>query len=484
MSAAKGLCLLMLLAPMTIGWSAHAGGGFLVFRWEPIDGADRYELVICEAPGCRQPALREVVRETSFRWPTLAQRKYHWKVRALGAQGEKGEWSALRAIQPVIVPRQPLAPVDGARVLVRKADQPVKFSWEPSKAVETYVLELAEEASFKQNVRTFETTSTEVEAPVSHGKTFYWRVRGTDVNGRGVPPGPRYRLEVGIEPPEPALPAASGVVERGAAATPLVTFRWASRPVQRYQLELRASGGEPQTHEILDAPEVSLPLASLGTYTWRVRGVEPETDWSPTVSFEVRALPEPTVAQAPALATAEAQERARTAGRVELAPRFGVFHGAGDFFVARGGLELGFTPAAFGQRLRLCLWTEAARHERRVSEEATGWTARSVLLTAPVGLFGHLRLPLPWATLYAGLGPMLTLERATQQVEALPPRDESWWSAGAGGVLGAERRLGPGSAFVELSGTLGTTHEGIAVHSASGAGIALGYRFRLTGGEE
>jgi hypothetical protein len=119
---------------------------------------------------------------------------YYWRVRVTRSstgQIAVSPWSPVSSfsIKPGFVVK---APVQGIQLLSPKdgcSDCPIKpaaLSWTPYKEATKYEVVLAKDPEFAQIVKraTTTTTSYQYEDALEYGKSYYWRVRSTEVNGK------------------------------------------------------------------------------------------------------------------------------------------------------------------------------------------------------------------------------------------------------------------------------------------------------------
>lgn len=119
---------------------------------------------------------------------------YWWRVRVIESttgQIATSPWSneTSFSIKPGFITK---TPVQGIELLSPKnsctgcAIQPTAFSWTPYKEADKYEFVLARDPSFMQVVKKATTTSTayEYKDALDYSSSYYWRVRGTEINGK------------------------------------------------------------------------------------------------------------------------------------------------------------------------------------------------------------------------------------------------------------------------------------------------------------
>jgi hypothetical protein len=175
----------------------------------------------------------------------------------------------------------------------------VILRWKPSTEAERYEVQIAADSAFArvvQSVTVEEPTYTWREYPAT---PHFWRVRVITASGRASAWSPARTIAVSLAAPTPLSPRAGAWVGVGARETP-VSFSWqACALCLEYVLEVGrdAELAEPvatwQGREL----EARLSLTGLGTFYWRVVGIDPAGQRSPSsaVVSLVLGLPAPTL---------------------------------------------------------------------------------------------------------------------------------------------------------------------------------------------
>jgi hypothetical protein len=291
-------------------------GAALVFRWQRLPGAAVYDIEIAEDRAFAKVVVRETVSVTEYRWHTLARRPHYWRVRGVDADGRKGVFSAPRVIGAVVGTPQLAAPAAGQRIGHGAEPPTVRLRWQRGgEALARYDLQVARDAAFTDVVLSRRVTGTEQAfRPPGPGR-YHWRVGGIDLHGQVVAPGDAREFVVFVETPRAVAPR-EGTSLPWAEGGVAVTLEWQPRPVRGFQVQVATDPAFKQlvVRERVPRTALSVRAPARGGYFWRVRGVEPETAWSPRGGFQiVLATPEP---EAPAEGGALAPGGA--GGRVDL----------------------------------------------------------------------------------------------------------------------------------------------------------------------
>jgi hypothetical protein len=276
----KGAWLLGLLISTAHAAEAPAKSA-LVLRWERIPGAVAYQLEVAEDPAFLKPVLRERTADTFYRWDIIARRDYYWRVRGIDNAGREGVLSEVMKIGSEVAPPVLGAPAAGARLEVAPGGA-LRLRWEGTAVLASYRVELAADAAFTREVVVLEAREPKLSLLPPRQGTTWWRVTGIDLQGQSTEPSEVRAFTVVPTAPEPAGP--ERVV--AAAAQQVVQVSWAPRDVSKYQVELVREGAAPLVVTTA-ALAADLEVTRAGRYTWRVRGMAPETSWSAPRPLEV-----------------------------------------------------------------------------------------------------------------------------------------------------------------------------------------------------
>jgi hypothetical protein len=559
-------------------YAADPKSSAIVLRWETISGASSYLLEIAEDRGFKRPVLKQSVNVNYFRWAIVARRDYFWRVRAVDAAGREGETSEPVRIGSEVAPPTLGAPEAGRRIAWANEAPRIVLSWQPSPIIARYTLEVADDARFTSEVVNQSLTGTELVFEPRRVGDFYWRVVGTDLEGRTTESSQTRKFVVFPAIPEPGQPrAAETIVFEGGTRQ---RFTWSARPVDTYELEIAAdSQFRKRLAQVAGAQSsANVELKVPGVMHWRVRGKSPETAWSAsqsftlvpaspqllepaegwagepeTSAFELRwaAVPQATsyelelrkdsergtalpltqtrhaleglepglyhwlvrakygsIASAPSaersfeLKPKEALAEATAVAPVVkdevppvlvqpapaapeppralyLAPRLGGVSNFGAVTTVVFSLELGYRFPSLERRLGVSLAGGYYTAAQSAADSGARVTAQSRLHAVPIELRVQYIQPTQAVDLTAAAGPSLYVLHALVSVPGQPSFSATAVSFGATLAVGAERHLGPGTLFAEVSYSLATRHTGLVETDPGGLGFALGYRIPI-----
>jgi len=493
-----------------IGGVAHAEAAArraIVLRWEAVPGVNAYIIEIAEDAQFKNIVVHTKVPQNYFKWATLAQRTYHWRVKSVDAEGRESEFSEVRTISAVVGAPDPTAPRNGATFSI--GDEPVRVAlrWSGAELVVQYDVEVARDAVFSDvagrgRIRDALGHSFTPDRPGS----YYWRVTGIDANGERTGTSPVQRFDVDVAAPRAKRPAEREEFEWG-VEEPKVQLRWSERPVARYEVQLARSQDftKVMTSQPSNQPALTVKPLGMGKQFWRVRGLEPETPWSKPASFNVvPAAPASIAATQPAsaaIAATQAASRpvvsattrpavaatrpavaatgptaAARAPSLHAGPQAAFFYNLGQVVTGRAGLELGYRLPLLDQHFGLTLSASYFPSHATASDPARTITADSWLHAIPIELLGLYFQPLGPIRLYGGLGPALNITYATVSVPGQPTLTQTGANIGLELAGGLEWPLGPGALFGDLRYVLSTGNSGLVEINPGGLLVGLGYR--------
>lgn len=263
------------------------------FVWEPVDGAERYNLQVSASAGFASLALDVTTYATAHTPPNaLADGEYYWRVR--GSVGKDWgafsdvysfvkEWSADGQIVP-----QLLSPATGA---TRAAFAPEDFSWTPVAGAATYLLEISTDATFS-TIFYKTTTLKPHHTPANNlaNNNYFWRVTPIDNKGNFGRPSATSSFSFNWSVAPQLLTPADNI---DTPYTP--TFTWtAVAGAKEYRLEV-------DTDQSFPSPTVckcyntdfswEKNLANDQEYFWRVKAIDSvgnSSPWSPTYRFRMK----------------------------------------------------------------------------------------------------------------------------------------------------------------------------------------------------
>ncbi|QYK50176.1 MAG: hypothetical protein KF701_07205 [Anaerolineales bacterium] len=259
-------------------------------QWQPSVGAVRYQIQYSTSAAF-DTALQEYggIKTTTYKPsgynPPLG--TLYWRVRAVDAAGNWSGWSNARSITilPKLVTVAPKLTTPANNASLNLAS--IVFNWAAVAQGDTYHIQISTNAQFK-TPHTVNTTLgsgvlTLTDSGLAEG-TYYWRVRGRNVNGEAGPWSATGKFIV--DRTAPAAPNLTGPAD-GSTARGVPQVKW-SKPAGavRYQIEFSPSiafDTAVQQYGGIKA-NVYKPPASytppLGTLYWQVRAVDAAGNWS------------------------------------------------------------------------------------------------------------------------------------------------------------------------------------------------------------
>lgn len=308
-------------APAVLGPADAASTYNLYLRWEPVPGAEQYQVQISDRQYVWQgdhleldtktgsSALVPSIEEESAR--SILFEDHWWRVRPVVA-GVYGTWSAARKVtwRDATVGERTAMPVLTTAADSSNALTP-QLVWTPVTGAHVYRVDVATDANFNHIVETATTSSTAwaVRAPLIDNQVregYFWRV----VAGSGTSTNDPQWLYDEVDAPYSRFSKQTQVT-LGSAASGVVTqppmFTWSDvLGAARYEVQLSRD-------EEFDASRTqSMKIYGLGTawtkdqgkrlpsgtWYWRVRAIdsaEHGQTWSPVSTFTVNP-PRPTAA--------------------------------------------------------------------------------------------------------------------------------------------------------------------------------------------
>jgi hypothetical protein len=307
--------------PFTKGWVAPAITGpadeavthSLMVSWEPVEGAEEYQVQMSNLANnfSGDPLKVNATTKNNAFAPTLSEQKakdlqfgdVYWRVRPV-VQGIHGTWSAQRRIH-----WQAPGSTTATPTLVTSGDSTTgltpHLSWSPVTGASIYRVDIATDAQFNNIVESELTTSTgwASRVPLADnqvGNGYHWRVvwgsGTTDANPQWMideasAPSGTFRKQTRV-----VLGAASG----GGLVSEPPLLSWGHVPgIARYELQLTQDGqfaGNDKTRSVtvfgLGAVPGSMNDGGKrlpdGTWNWRVRPIDGAgrgQTWSPVGAF-------------------------------------------------------------------------------------------------------------------------------------------------------------------------------------------------------
>ncbi len=332
-------------APSGLTPNGENVGGNPQLSWDRVAGAARYRLVIDNDDSFASPITDTITYNSSYSPPALLPvGTLYWRVAGLDTGSGQGPWSTVATFTRFMDAPVALAPANGAAI-----DYPgtsPTFSWTPTPATKSYVLEVDDAPNFPTPTRivtrTTSHTPLQLEAP---GQTYYWRVRSSSLtNGLGINSDwsdvrsfdLEWAWQDGIrrQAPVPMFPTVDQIVTD-------VAFEWKPVPgATAYNLEADPSIGF--SDPLLRATNVHSSRYSYRdslyntTYWWRVQAVDPEgnlSPWSQPQKFTRSWLAAPTqVFPADAAAPTSGTDLRFEWTEVDHASRYEIHTSSNEFF--------------------------------------------------------------------------------------------------------------------------------------------------------
>jgi hypothetical protein len=300
-------------APTQIAPADGAVTGNLLFQWNPVDGAERYDVQITSTANTYAGQALKIASSTSGtsfvptfteeRTRNMAYGNLWWRVRPV-IDGVPGTWSVQSRVNWQ-APTGAAAPAALSSTGDTDTGLPPTLAWTPVAGATLYRVDIAADPQFNTIVESAFTTNTAWSSrnPLPDnqvGTGYYWRVVwGTGTEDEPVwdvyendAPSAQFRKQTRVAL---AAPADGGVVDK----PPLLS--WAAVPgIAKFDVELSADGtfaeGAPRRARILGQGGVPGSIAKAesrqpdGTWSWRVRAVDGGNagqTWSRTGTFSL-----------------------------------------------------------------------------------------------------------------------------------------------------------------------------------------------------
>lgn len=274
---------------------SHPPLGNPLFKWELVEGANRYQLQISRSAGFGVIEQEKIVYATSYvPSVSLADGIYYWRVRAAtgndwavysSARSFTKDWCADGALRPELQ-----SPPDGA---VRESLAYPDFTWSAVPGAATYLLEVDDDPSFTGSLAYSAEVLKSTHTPVKKlgNSIYYWRITPVDLAGNSGTPSDTFsfamqwnRAPILLEPLDGATPT----------FTP--SFSWVAMPgAAYYVLEVSTDPDFSTNVTSYSAKNTAytpvLPLGNDQDYYWRVHAIDSANNKSPYSekrSFEVK----------------------------------------------------------------------------------------------------------------------------------------------------------------------------------------------------
>jgi hypothetical protein len=205
-------------------------------------------------------------------------------VRAVDGGGIEGR-DASHAFTLKARPEPPLVSVPPPKGKVRATE--VEFKWSENTEAAAYHLQVAKDTAFSALVHDDKAVKG-VQATV--GKLalgdYFWRVASLRKDGDRGPFGDAYGFSL-LAPP--AVPEPPKIGDSG------INFRWAGEPGQTFEFQLANNPKfeKPIMAQMLQRPEIDLPLPRQGVYYMRFRAIDPDGFMGPYIPAQRFVVPVP-----------------------------------------------------------------------------------------------------------------------------------------------------------------------------------------------
>lgn len=296
----------VVIAPVygsTTSVTTHPPLGLPTFSWEPVDGADYYEVQVSADPGFSTLLPSGKAVETYAASYTLLKSlkdgEYYWRVRACIARpatcydySETQMFVKSWLAEGSAIPQLLSPPQDSVRITFTQSD----FSWTPVLGAAKYLFELSADAGFGTSSIVYSAeTLTNRHTPYQEkleNRTYYWRVTPIDDRGnRGTPSDiGSFELDWDLIP-QLIAPVNNAVLQFSPR------FQWSAvRGARMYQLQVSTD----KDFGTLWGAGMNLPNTSANfrenlpndqEFYWRVRGTDywgKSTSWSEVRSFRMK----------------------------------------------------------------------------------------------------------------------------------------------------------------------------------------------------
>ena len=246
--------------------------------WNASYIGDSYDVQLADNSDFTSPIIDENVESTSVDITNLTDMTWFWRVRAVNAYGESGDWSETWSFTvDTIAPDVPvlISPENGI-----DAYGTPDFEWNVSEGASVYQFEY----NSSSDPESYIYRSDELEL-VSHTppdmtveNTYYWFVRAGDLAGNWSGWSDPFTVTVHEIPPTPSIPALDSPTHKSAIndATPDLVWSAVEGDVS-YHVQIAAdSAFTAVIEEQEDISETTFTVSALladGIYYWRVRAM-------------------------------------------------------------------------------------------------------------------------------------------------------------------------------------------------------------------
>jgi hypothetical protein len=172
--------ILLLMSVLVRSALAEVYARSVSFEWDPIEGAEMYELVIRTSGPLESKEIKFKLRENSWSG-RLPPGRYQMTTRSLDRRGVPGEWASPMPFDVNLEKPVLLLPKDSAVVLVQKAESStLTFTWKAVGGAIDYEFEVRSRDGMFVKKESTKELSRSIELPVA--KSFEWKVRASGQN--------------------------------------------------------------------------------------------------------------------------------------------------------------------------------------------------------------------------------------------------------------------------------------------------------------
>lgn len=163
----------------------------MTLLWNAVNTATSYEVMTAIDPAFTQVVRDTTVTGTSVTMLFASGTMHFWKVRAKNAT-LTSEWSEMRTFTVKMLSNIPSAPILVDPLDGNLRTDPVHLVWNPSPGSDKYIIQVATDSSFINNVasdtnHSISDTSYLVPLPLTSNSTYYWRVQACNDVGECSP---------------------------------------------------------------------------------------------------------------------------------------------------------------------------------------------------------------------------------------------------------------------------------------------------------
>jgi len=240
------------------------------FSWEASAGAAKYEVEVgpqSDPITVYWSAQTVNLTLTPNNASVFANAPLYWRVRGKDSSDIAGDWSSKINFTKSIPAPNLVIPTDGSTSVVVPT-----FEWQTVEGAAYYKVELSTFDTFlplEITYTTYNTRTTPVNT-LAHG-THYWRVSGVDADGHEGTPSAGWSFTKSTDGPVLVSPGAD-------AGVTIPTFKWqAVDGAAYYKIELSTSsdfGSVIANFTTYNLRLTPVDALALGTYYWRVSGVD------------------------------------------------------------------------------------------------------------------------------------------------------------------------------------------------------------------